>query len=149
MSFLINASPIRTSEFEPRRVKEEYLEIQRDPYKYLLTPFERANAYGPIPRLLFGSAIGGLWVVYHLRRNNELHRLFRLNFSGDLVMGIYARLIVGFLVGDRIGAWNFCNYRAIWNHKAADYEVRKIMRTWPDAKPHVWPHQKPNSYFWV
>ena len=149
MSFLFSPKVVHYDEFQPKGVKHCYQDIQRDPYKYLLSSSEKATAYASIPRIVFGYGLGCLWVAYHLRRNNQLHRLFKFKLSGDMVVESYWRLLVGFIVGERLATRYYCNYRAIWNHKAADYEVRKIMRTIPDAKPFIKEHDKPNSYLWV
>ncbi len=132
-----------------KNMRQQYQDIQRDPYKYLLTPFEKANAFGPIPRLMLGYGLGLMWAAYHLRRNNQLHLLFKFKLTGDVVFGFYSRMLVGLLVGDRIGAKFFCNYNQIWCHKAADFEIRKLTRQWPDAKPFIAEHDKSNSYLWV
>mmetsp|Transcript_2474 Transcript_2474/g.2125 ORF Transcript_2474/g.2125 Transcript_2474/m.2125 type:complete len:148 (+) Transcript_2474:23-466(+) len=147
MSMVFNSNIVHYDEFQPKNVKQCYQDVQRDPYKYLLTPTEKANAYGPIPRMVLGYGLGVLWAAYHLKRNNQLHRIFKL--SGDVVIGFYWRMILGYVVGDRIGARLFCDYRLIWNHKAADYELRKLMRQIPDAKPFIREENKANSYFWL
>ena len=149
MSLIFNSKIVKYDEYAPKNVRQVYNDIQRDPYKYLLTPTERAFAFAPIQRAILGFGLGGLWVAYHLRRNNELHRVFSFKLSGDLVFGCYWRLLVGFIIGDRVGARYFLNYRKIWCHKAADHEVRKLTRTWPDAKPFVPIHEQANSYFWA
>ena len=149
MPLLRSNTPYRKDEFQTRNVREEYNQIQRDPYKYLLTPVERANALAPIPRMLIGYTLGALWMMYHLKRNNQLHRLFQFRITGDLVIGAYSRFLLAYVVGDRLAAWTFIDYKAIWCHKAADYEVRKIMRTVPDCKPHINLYNLPNSYLWV
>ncbi|CAI2383807.1 unnamed protein product [Moneuplotes crassus] len=148
MSLLHRKQLVRYEE-EHKNVRQMYQDIQRDPYKYLLTPFEKSNAYGPIPRFILGYGLGALWGAYHLRRNNQLHLLFKFRITGDMVIGFYSRLLTGYLIGDRIGARYFCNYRLIFCHKVADYEIRKMTRQWPDAKPFIPIHEKPNSYFWV
>ena len=140
---------VRTSEKQPNSVREEYNLIQRDPYKYLLTNTEKFFAYGTIPRALLGYGIGSLWMVYFLRRYNQLDRLRKFRISGDMVVSAYSRFLLGLLIGDRFAAWFFCDYKAIWCNKAASYEVRKIMKTWPDTKPFVPFHKAPNSYFWL
>ena len=147
-SWIMNNKLERLDEFQPRNVREDYHQIQRDPYKYLLSPNERAAAWALIPRIILGYGLGFAWAAYHLRRNNEIHKLWKLRLSGDLVFGFYFRLLGGFILGERIAARYFCDYKSIWRHKAADYEVRKLMRAWPNAKPFVQLHEKPNSYFW-
>ena len=68
MSYFYNNSPVRQNEFSQKNVREVYNEIQRDPYKYLLSPWERVNAYAPIPRLVLGCGLGWLWCLYYVRR---------------------------------------------------------------------------------
>lgn len=144
-----NKSVVHYDENAPKNIRDDYQDIQRDPYKYLLTPVERASAFAPLPRLIIGYGLGGLWAAYHLRRNNQLHLLFKFKLTGDLVVGVYTRVLIGFFVGDRIGARFFCNYKLLWRHKAADFEIRKMTRQWPDVKPFVPQHDRANSYFWV
>ena len=42
----------------------------------------------------------------------------------------------------------FVNYLALKKDQMANYEISKVMRTWPNPKPFLGPHEKPNSYFW-
>lgn len=65
-----------------------------------------------------------------------------------MVFSVYWRFLLGFIVGERIGSRFFTNQAAIFRHKTAVNEVRKVMRTVPNAKPVSMPYEKPNSYFW-
>ena len=132
-----------------KQMKDEGLEIAYRPYEYLLTPFEKQSCHASIPRLIMNTAVAGLWGVYFLRRNNELHRIFRLSISAELVIALTWRTALAGYVSDRIASRIFVDHNRIRRHKMANQEIRKIMRTFPDAKPYLKPHEKPNSYFWV
>ena len=94
-----------------------------------------------------GLAVGGI-CVYHLSRHNQLGRVRALRISFDMVFGIAWRSAVTALIADQFSRRFFVNYVALRKHEMAEYEVKKVMRTWPMPKPHVALHQKPNSYFW-
>ena len=59
------------------------------------------------------------------------------------------RAIPAAIVGEVIGRKLFVNYNKITEHKVATNEVKKIMRTMPNARPLLMPHQKPNSYYYA
>ena len=85
-------------------VRHDVIDIQRNPFKYVLTQTEVINAYAFLPKAFLGFTIGSLWAAYHLRRHNQMGRLLRLSISGDMVFNVYWRVAVGFIVGERIGA---------------------------------------------
>ena len=66
-----------------------------------------------------------------------------------MVFGVAWRSLIAVGVADQLGRRLFVNYVALRKHEMAEYECKKVMRTWPNPKPHVMLHQKPNSYFWV
>ena len=43
----------------------------------------------------------------------------------------------------------FVNYEKLRQHKMAEYEVKKIMVKFPNAKALKPQYKKANSYFWV
>ena len=72
-----------------------------------------------------------------------------LSISFDMVFGVAIRSLLAVAVADQFSRRLFCNYVALRNHKIAEYEVKKVMRTWPNPKPMTPLFAKPNSYFWV
>ena len=123
-------------------------ELQHEPYKYLLSQQEKQYARNLPFRLAFnGLALGGT-AIYHLSRHNQLGRVRALSISFDMVFGVAIRCGLAVLVADQFSRRMFVNYVALNKHDMAEYEVKKVMRTWPNPKPHVAQHQKPNSYFW-
>ena len=88
-------------------VKHDVIDIQRNPFKYVLTQTEVIGAYAFLPKAFFGTSIGLLWSLYHLRRFNQMTRLFEMRISGDMVFNVYWRFLLGFLVGERIAAHYF------------------------------------------
>ena len=66
-----------------------------------------------------------------------------------MVFGVAWRSAVAVVIADQFSRRLFCNYVALRKHQMAEYEVKKVMRTWPNPKPMVALHEKPNSYFWV
>ena len=123
-------------------------ELQREPYKYLLSQSEKQYARNLPFRMAFNGLAVGATAVYHLSRHNQLGRVRALSISFDMVFGVAIRSALALVVADQFGRRLFCNYVALRKHEMAEYEVKKIMRTFPDPKPHVALHDKPNSYFW-
>ena len=124
-------------------------ELQHEPYKYLLSQQEKQYARNIPFRVIFNSlAIGGT-AVYHLSRHNQFGRVRALSISFDMVFGVAWRSLIALAVADQFSRRLFVNYVALRKHEMAEYEVKKVMRTWPNPKPHVAPHLRPNSYFWV
>ena len=124
-------------------------ELQHEPYKYLLSQKEKQYARNLPFRMAFdGLAVAGI-SVYHLSRVNQLGRVRALSISFDMVFGVAWRSAVALVIADQFSRRLFCNYVALRKHEMAEYEVKKVMRTWPNPRPMVARHQKPNSYFWV
>ena len=92
-------------------------------------------------------AVGGM-SVYYLARHNEFGRVKGLRITLDLAVNVFGRALLTGVVADAVSRRMFVNYLALKQHKMADNEVKKVMRMMPDAKPHLAPHKKPNSYFW-
>ena len=86
--------------------------------------------------------------LYYLARNNQFGRVKQLKITVDLAVNVVVRALFAGAVADLFSRRAFVNYLALKKHKMADYEVKKVMRTWPNAKPFLAPHLKPNSYFW-
>ena len=59
------------------------------------------------------------------------------------------RCVLSAVVCDQVSRKLFVNYTALRNHKIADYEVRKVMRTFPSAQPYIPLHKRANSYILV
>ena len=124
-------------------------ELQHEPYKYLLSQSEKQYARNLPLRMVFDGAAVGATALYHLSRHNQLGRVRALSISFDMVFGVAWRSAFAVLIADQFSRRLFCNYVALRKHEMAEYEVKKVMRTWPNPKPHTLPHEKPNSYFWV
>ena len=87
--------------------------------------------------------------MYYLSRNNEFARVRAFKISFDMVFGIAWRSVIAIVVADQVGRRMFCNYTKLRENNIANNEVRKVMRTFPNAKPHYMPHEKANSYIWT
>ena len=123
-------------------------ELQREPYKYLLSQQEKQYARNVPFRMAFNGLAAGSTILYYLSRHNQLGRVRAMSISFDMVFGIAWRSAAVLLVSDQFSRRLFCNYIALRKHEMAEYEVKKVMRTWPNPKPMTDPHLKPNSYFW-
>ena len=86
------------------------LEVQRNPYSYLLSQNEKQGAYNIIPRFIFDGAAVGLASVYYLSRNNELQKLMRFRFSADMIFGVFWRAALTALAADIVSRRMFVNY---------------------------------------
>ena len=53
------------------------------------------------------------------------------------------------IVGDVVSRKLFVNYQKITENKISKNEIKKAMRTFPNARPMLGPHQKPNSYYYA
>ena len=84
--------------------------------------------------------MGGM-SLYYLARHNEFGRVRGLKITIDLAVNVVGRALLTGIVADAFSRRMFVNYIALKKHKFAENEVRKIMRTFPDAKPHVAPHK--------
>ena len=61
---------------------------------------------------------------------------------------MFGRVALTLVIADQFSRRMFVNYLALKKDQMANYEIRKVMRTWPNPKPFLGPHEKPNSYFW-
>ena len=120
--------------------------VQRDPYAYLMTNWEVQMAKQMPVRMFFNGLAMGAFSLYYLSRHNEIARIRRLKFSVDMVAQVSVRAIGAGFIADFFTRKLFVNYDKIRNHKAAHNEIRKVMRSFPDAKPYLKVHEKPNSY---
>ena len=102
----------------------------------------------PLRMALNGLAMGG-FALYYLSRHNELNRIKRLKFSIDMIINVTARSLLAGVAADVCTRKLFVNYNRVTEHKVATNEVKKLMRTFPNARPLLMPHQKPNSYYWA
>ena len=124
-------------------------EVQHDPYTHLLSQQEKQFARNIPFRMAFNGLAVGAICVYHLSRHNQLGRVRALSISFDMVFGVAWRSVVAVLIADQFSRRLFVNYPALMKHEMAEYEVKKVMRTWPNPKPMLARHERPNSYFWV
>ena len=119
---------------------EAGLLVQRDPYSHLLSQQEKQSARCIPFRLAMNSvAIAGT-SLYYMSRHNEIGRVKTLRISGDLVMQLLWRGLIAGVVADQVSRRLFVNRAALQQHKMATYEVKKVMRTWPNAYPYLAPH---------
>ena len=100
-------------------------------------------------RLIFNTLAMGTFALYYLSRNHEINRIRQLKFSVDMIFNVGVRSLLAGVVADQISRRMFVNYERITEHKVANNEIRKIMRTMPNARPYLKVHQKPNSYYYV
>ena len=100
-------------------------------------------------RLFLMTAAVGISSLYYLSRNAEINRIRQLKISFDMLVNVSVRAIPAALAGDFIGRKLFVNYKKQTSHKVANNEIKKIMRTFPNARPMLMPHQKPNSYYYA
>ena len=87
--------------------------------------------------------------LYYLTRHNELGKLMRFHISLDMVFGLVWRCAITGLAADIASRRLFVNYYRLRQHTMAENEIKKVMRMWPNARPHITIAEKPNSYFWV
>eukprot|EP00347_Sterkiella_histriomuscorum_P010389 403376486 len=125
------------------------VQVQHDPYFYLLSQREKQYSRNLPFRFLFdATAVGGA-ALYFVTRHNELHRLRHLSLSLNLVFGLAWRMAFAALISDQVSRRLFVNAQKLKCHKMAEYEAKKIMVQWPNAKKLPMPHQKKTSFFLV
>ena len=115
-------------------------DLQHEPYKYLLSQQEKQYARNLPMRFAMNGLAVGATALYYLSRNNQMGRVRAMSISFDMIFGVAIRSVVSLLVADQLGRRLFCNYVALRKHEMAEYECKKIMRTWPNPKPHVARH---------
>ena len=86
------------------------------------------------------AAAMGVASLYYVSRANEINRIKNLKFSIDMMVNVGARALVAGVLADVCTRKLFVNYEKITKHKVASNEVRKIMRTYPNARPYLAPH---------
>ena len=99
--------------------------------------------------MFFNACAMGAAGLYYLSRHNEINRVKRLVFSIDMALNVGSRALVAGIVADVCIRKLFVNYDRLTAHKVATNEVKKVMRTYPNARPLLMPHQKPNSYYYA
>ena len=124
------------------------MDVQRDPYSHLMSQHEKQYARNLPFRLFFNSSMAALYGVYYISRQNEVGRMKALKLSIDVIVNVALRSALAFVVADQASRRMFVNYIALKQHQIAEYEIKKVMRTWPNPKPYLMPHQRANSYFW-
>jgi hypothetical protein len=100
-------------------------------------------------RLCFTGLVVGATSLYYLSRNHEINRVKNLKFSFDMIFQVGWRSVVAAIVGDVVSRKLFVNYQKITENKISKNEIKKAMRTFPNARPMLGPHQKPNSYYYA
>ena len=96
--------------------------------------------------MFFNGLAMGAFSLYYLSRSNEIARIRKLRFSVEMVLQVSWRALAAGICADFATRKAFVNYDALRNHKAANNEIRKVMRTFPNARPYLKVHEKPNSY---
>ena len=99
--------------------------------------------------MFFCAFAMGASSLYYLSRNHEINRVRRLKLSVDMMINVGARSVLAAGVADVVTRKLFVNYDRVLEHKVAKNEVSKIMRTMPNARPYLAPHQRPNSYYYA
>ena len=99
--------------------------------------------------MFFNACAMGFFSLYYLSRHHEINRIKRLKFSLDMMVNVSARALLAGVVSDVITRKMFVNYDRLTEHKVANNEIKKIMRTMPNARPYLKPHERPNSYYWA
>ena len=97
-------------------------------------------------RMAFNGLAVGAFSLFYLSRHHELNRVRRMKFSIDMLLNVGARSVLAFVVSDVCTRKLFVNYDAITQHKVAVNETKKIMRTYPHARPYLRHFERPNSY---
>ena len=121
--------------------------MQKDPYAHLMTNWEVQMAKQLPVRMFFNALAMGAFSLFYLSRANEMARIKKLKFSIDMMVNVGSRALLAGVVSDLVTRKMFINYDKIRNHKAANNEIRKVMRAMPNARPYLKVHEKPNSYF--
>ena len=114
-----------------------------------MTNWERQMAKQIPIRMFFNAIAMGCASLYYLSRHHEINRVKRLVFSVDMMVNVGTRALVAGVVADVVTRKLFVNYDRLTAHKVAVNEVRKVMRTYPNARPLLKPHEKPNSYYYA
>ena len=98
--------------------------------------------------MLLNTTAAGMFSLYYISRHNELNRIKKLTLSIDMIVNVSVRALFAFGCADIATRKLFVNYDKITQHKVANNEIKKIMRSMPNARPYLMPHKKPNSYYW-
>ena len=118
----------------------EGIEVQKDPYTHLLSQQEKQMARCLPFRLAFNSVALVGTSLYYMSRHNELARVRQMRVSYNLVIGLAWRLVIAAAISDQVSRRFFVNYSALRKHKMADLEVKKVMRTFANARPMTGPN---------
>ena len=124
----------------------DMLQVQRDPYGHLMSNWEVQMAKQLPLRMFFNAVAMGAFSLYYLSRHNEIQRIRNFRFSVDMVVQVSVRALGAGIVADFCTRKAFINYDALRNHKAANNEIKKVMRTFPNRRPYLAVWEKPNSY---
>ena len=125
------------------------LEVQRDPYSYLQSNWERQMSKQLPARMFINAMVVSFAGLYYLSRHNEINRVMRLKFSIDMMVNVGSRAAVAGICSEVATRKLFVNYQRVSEDKVARNEVKKIMTSFPNAKTLLKPHEKPNSYYWA
>ena len=99
--------------------------------------------------MFFNGLAVGAFSLYYLSRTNEINRIKRMSFTIDMMVNVGVRAVVAGVAADVCTRKLFVNYNKVAAHKVASNEIKKIMRTYPNARPYLAVHEKPNSYYYA
>ena len=140
---------MHTAKFRDRsHIASEYkeaIDVQKDPYKYLLTAQEKQSAHGYIPRLLLQIGVPSLVCYRFFRNSGQTDRFMRIKLPTSLVLTVFWKATLSFLLATYFGSKLFINRNRVIHHKMAKNEISKIMRLQTEARPYLEFHQKSNS----
>ena len=91
-------------------------------------------------RFLFAGLCMGATSLYYITKSHEINRIKRMAFSMDLMANVGVRSLIAGAVADLVGRKLFVNEDRLTAHKVATNEVKKVMRTYPNARPMLMPH---------
>ena len=112
-----------------------------------MTNYDRQIAKMIPFRMAFNGLSVGAAALWYLSRHGQINRLMKMKIDIDMILNVTVRGLAAGIVSDVVTRKLFVNYDKISRHKAAGNEVSKIMRTFPNARPYLAVHEKPNSYF--
>ena len=76
------------------------MEIQHEPYRYLLSQQEKQSARCIPFRIAFNGLAAGGMALYYMSRHNEVGRVKALRFSFDLAFQVFGRVLLTTVVAD-------------------------------------------------
>ena len=92
------------------------MEVQRDPYQYLLSQSEKQSAQQILPRLFCVGTAMGVASLYYLTRHNELQKFMRFSITAEMIFGVVWRAAAAGLVAEVASRRVFVNYIRLKEH---------------------------------